>query len=240
MEIRAAIVGGTGIGSRLAAMPGCAFARPTSAGLLRGRLIDVRGGVVLAVQRHQAGHRVPPHRVNYAALALGLAALRVPVCFSTAAVGSLRPDWGPGRFAVCSDLYDATSRRATLHDRDVRHADLMEPFEPSARKALLDAASGEAHDGAVYVCSDGPRYESPAEIHALRTLGGDVVGMTAGTEAILLREAGVPYACLAVVTNFASGLEAGTLDHGDVEQAMYASGARALEILLAAVQAWAA
>lgn len=232
-----AVIGGTGVGERLRALPGRALARPTSSGSLRGRLLELDGTPVLALARHGAGHRTPPHAAAYGAAAIGCAALGVKACFATAAVGSLRADWPTGTLAVCSDLIDLTCRRLTLFERSVRHTDMTSPFP--ARGLLLQAARElgiEVVDGAVYAGADGPRYETPAEVEAERRLGADVAGMTASSEAILFREAGVPYACLAVCTNLASGLSDGELGHGEVVDAMRERADEVLAILARAAR----
>jgi 5'-methylthioadenosine phosphorylase len=144
-------------------------------------------------------------------------------------------EWEPGTLVACSDLLDLTGRRQTLFSRDVRHTDMTHPFP--ARDFLLDAAKAVGEDlvnGGVYLSADGPRYETPQEIKMMATLGGELVGMTAATEAILMREAGVPYACLAIVTNLAAGLSAHELHHGEVEDMMKERGAKVVEILLRA------
>jgi 5'-methylthioadenosine phosphorylase len=205
-----AIIGGTGVGRPLMALPGKAWHVPTPAGTLRGKVVQFGGREVFVASRHSAGHKVPPHKVAYSAIALGLKQLGVKAVFSSAAVGSLRLDWPIRTFAVCHDFLDDTGRRPTLFHRTVVHRPMLEPFAESARKALLNAAHSagvDVHPQAVYVCANGPRYETPQEIRVYRSWGGDVVGMTAASEAILLAEAGVPYACLSVVTNMASGLE---------------------------------
>jgi 5'-methylthioadenosine phosphorylase len=140
--------------------------------------------------------------------------------------------------AVCSDFLDLSSRRLTLHHHTLQHTDFTHPFDQRARFALLDAASElglSVRDGGVYVTTDGPRYETPAEIHMLRTLGGDMVGMTASSEAILMREAGIPYACLAIVTNLAAGMEAPELTHEEVVEAMQKNSKTAVQLLLNAI-----
>ena len=235
MRVDAGVIGGTGVGERLLHMPGDGVHVPTPAGFQRGRVIEIGGKSVFAMSRHSAGHKVPPHRVNYAAMALALQALGAGACFSTAAVGSFRSEWTPGTLVVCSDFLDASGRYPTLYDRSVVHTDFGSPFP--AREYLLTAAKKEAvevQDGGVYVCGNGPRYETPEEIRAFAKLGGDLVGMTAATEAILMREAGVPYGCLAIVTNLAAGLSDETLDHADVSRVMRQSGEVALRVLMAA------
>lgn len=232
----AGIIGGTGIGGRLLAMPGEVVHVPTAAGFQRGRMIEIEGKQVFAMSRHSAGHKVPPHRVNYAAMALALRALGARACLATAAVGSLREDWRTGALITCSDFIDVSGRHPTLFDSEVVHTDFSEPFP--ARRHILAAAKAigvEVQDGGVYVCANGPRYETPAEIRHYRQIGGDVVGMTAATEAILMREAGVPYSCLGIVTNLAAGLSDQPLDHGDVSKEMEKSGDLALKILTRAV-----
>jgi 5'-methylthioadenosine phosphorylase len=236
MRVDAGIIGGTGIGERLLALPGEALSVDTSAGTLSGKLVQIGGKHVLAIGRHSEGHKVPPHLVNYRAMALGLKQLGAQACFSTAAVGSLRREWTPGTLVACSDFLDLTGRFQTLFDETVVHTDFSVPFP--ARTFLLRAAdeAGErVEDGGVYICCNGPRYETPFEISLYQSWGGDLVGMTAATEAILMREAGVPYGCLAIVTNLAAGLLEQPLSHEEVVVEMTRSGERAMKILSRAV-----
>ena len=238
MTIDVGIIGGTGIGERLAALGGKPVHVPTSAGMLRGRLLDYDGVELLLIRRHSAGHKVPPHRVNYAAMALGLKQLGAKACLSTAAVGSVRPEWGPGTLVNCSDFVDLTARNPTLFDRTVAHTDFTEPFSAMAREAIQSASAQvgiPVEPSGIYICGNGPRYETPHEIQLFRHLG-DLVGMTASSEAILMREAGVPYACLAVATNLAAGISANPLSHEEVVEEMRRSGESAVKIILAAAK----
>jgi len=237
MRVDAGVIGGTGVGGRLLAMPGKVVHVPTAAGIQRGRVIEVDGKTIFAMSRHSAGHKVPPHRVNYTAMALALKAFGARACFATAAVGSMRKEWDRGTLVACSDFLDVSGRFPTLFDRAVVHTDFGHPFP--ARNHLLAAAKRldvQIQDGGVYVCGNGPRYETPEEIAAYSKLDGDLVGMTAATEAILMHEAGVPYACLAIVTNLAAGLTPEVLEHGDVAKEMERGGDVALRILLESVR----
>lgn len=201
--------------------------------------IDSEGHTLYLIQRHGLGHKTPPHSVNYKAMALGLSELRVECCLSTAAVGSLREDWGPRTLAVCSDFIDLTGRNLTLFERDVIHTDFSHPFGPRSRAALLTAAQesgAQVRSEAVYLGNNGPRYETPAEIRMDRMLGADVVGMTATSEAILMREAGVDYGCLAVVTNLAAGISPTELHHGEVVDIMNEMGDAIVRLLLGAAK----
>jgi 5'-methylthioadenosine phosphorylase len=232
MQVDVGIIGGTGVGDRLLRLGGKPLFVPTEAGMLRGRLIEHEGVSILLVSRHSAGHKVPPHKVNYHAMALGMKALGAKACLASAAVGSLRREWGPGTLVACSDFLDLTFRNFTIFDRKVVHTDFLQPFAPRVREAIL--ASPNIVDGGVYVCLNGPRYESPAEIRFYEGLGGDLVGMTAATEAILMREAGVDYGTLAIVTNLASGYTDQPLSHEEVVVEMNRSGEAATNALLSA------
>jgi 5'-methylthioadenosine phosphorylase len=238
MRVDVGIIGGTGIGDRLLALGGTPVHIPTPAGILRGRLTEANGIEVLVVGRHSSGHKVPPHEVNYAAMALGMRSLGIRYCLSTAAVGSLRSDWGPGTLVSCSDFLDFSGRTPTLFNRTVTHTDFTYPFSKLLREKMGAAATTEAipvtAEG-VYVCANGPRYETPQEIELYQQAGGDLVGMTATSEAILMREAGIEYGCLAIVTNFASGISSTPLNHLEVVEEMNRSGERAVKMLLATV-----
>ncbi|HEY0867031.1 MAG TPA: MTAP family purine nucleoside phosphorylase [Fimbriimonas sp.] len=233
------IIGGTGTGDLLLALPGEPMHVPTPYGVLRGRVLRTEGYRIFLTNRHTAGHKVPPHRVNYQALAEGMRRLGVRACLATAAVGSLRADWGAGTFVACSDFLDFTARNLTMFERTVEHRDFTEPFDPRCRDAFVQ--SGRAlgfpvQERGIYVCGNGPRYETPHEIATIQRLGGELVGMTAASEAILMREAGVAYGCLAVVTNLAAGISSTPLSHEEVVEEMLRSGERAVQILLQTVR----
>lgn len=236
MDLRAAIIGGTGVVSAVLREATSPVFVPTPFGIVRARIFSEKK--VLFVARHGMDHRQPPHKVAYGALASAMRQLDVSAVFSTGAVGSLRKELPPGTLLVCSDLLDFSGRHVTRFERAVVHTDMTAPFNPSLRQALLVGARREGLDvvdGGVYVCSNGPRYETPAEIAFYRSAGGDVVGMTVGTEAVAMREAGVPYACLAGVTNLAAGLTDSALEHEEVSRAMTSLSKKMLRILLAAI-----
>src|SRR5438309_8961953 len=99
-----ALIGGTGIGDVLAAESGQPVCILTKFGPMRGRVIDSEGVRILLLQRHSAGHRLPPHLVNYRAFALGLKQVGIRWCLASAAVGSLRREWPAGSMIACSDF----------------------------------------------------------------------------------------------------------------------------------------
>jgi 5'-methylthioadenosine phosphorylase len=204
----------------------------TRYGMVRGRLVPVRGFNLFVVSRHSEGHSTPPHAVNYRAITEAIFQIGIRKCISTAAVGSLRPEWKPGTFVACSDFLDLTGRNLTMHSDAVVHTDFSVPFALSVRKALIESAEGLIAPEGVYLGLNGPRYETPLEIRTFRGLGADVVGMTAATEAILMREREIDYGCLAIVTNLASGISANPLSHEEVVEEMDRSGERAVTVLM--------
>lgn len=236
MNVEIAIIGGTGVGDRLASLGGRPLHVPTPYGILQGHRIEHDGLGIFLIRRHSAGHKVPPHHVNYRAMAAGCAQLGVKSCFATAAVGSLRAEWGPGTFVLCHDSLDLTGRNLTLFDRQVYHRDISHPMSPRLREALSAEAAIiglELKQRGVYVGLNGPRYETPHEIQLFKEIG-DVVGMTAASEAILFREAFVDYTCLSIVTNLAAGIATHELNHEEVVDEMNRAGAVAVNLILAA------
>jgi 5'-methylthioadenosine phosphorylase len=239
MRFNVAIIGGTGVGKRLIELGGTPVHIPTPTGTVRGRHLHYEGVDLLLLSRHSAGHKVPPHKVNYQGIATAVASLGIKHCLASAAVGSLRRDWGPGTFVACSDFLDFTFRNTTMFDATVIHTDFTQPFSPEARAAFVENGKViglDVNDAGVYLAGNGPRYETPEEIRLYEKLGAHVVGMTATSEAIVMRESGIKYGCLAIVTNLAAGISKTELSHEEVEDEMNRSGAKAVQILLASAK----
>lgn len=185
-------------------------------------------GIEIAfMPRHGKGHSIPPHKVNYRANIWALKRLGVRRVLATAAVGSLNPDMKPGHFVIIDQFLDFTKvREHTFFDggeTGVVHTDVTHPYCPELRGALIEQADRlelDSHRAGVYVCTEGPRFETAAEIRAFRLLGGDVVGMTNVPEAVLAREAGLCYAVMAMVTNMGAGISEQPLTHDEVVEIM--------------------
>lgn len=168
---------------------------------------------VVFVARHGYGHTIPPHMVNYRAniwaLAEAASATRI---VSVASVGGIRADLSPGMLVIPDQIIDYTwGRQMTFHESreaPVVHIDFTQPYDPGLRQQLFAAAARANEsiaDGAVYAASQGPRLETAAEIDRFERDGAHIVGMTGMPEAALAREAGLPYAALTVVANWAAG-----------------------------------
>lgn len=179
-----------------------------------GALIFGRIGVkdVVFLARHGHGHTIPPHEVNYRANIAGLREVGATHVVSVASVGGIRDDLGPGTLLVPHQIIDYTwGRKMTFHEgaeSPVTHIDFTDPYDETLRAALLESASAIGEpiiDGGIYAAMQGPRLETAAEINRLERDGADVVGMTGMPEAALAREAGLAYAAIAVVANYAAG-----------------------------------
>ena len=133
---------------------------------------------------------------------------------ATYAVGAITSGYPVMELGVLRDFLDFTSgREFSFFDeikRGIGHVEMSKPFCPvmSAKTMELGPKHGiGVHDGATYVATNGPRFESPAEIKMYQMLGGDVVGMTACPEVYLAGELGMSFAAVALPINLAAGLE---------------------------------
>ncbi|HEX9197435.1 MAG TPA: S-methyl-5'-thioinosine phosphorylase [Candidatus Bathyarchaeia archaeon] len=182
---------------------------------------EMDGRPTVFLPRHGETHSSPPHRVNYRSNIWGLKTLGVERIIATNAVGAIDQKLTPGEIVIPSDLVDMTKARpGTFYDGSpVTHVDVSQPYCPREREVLASsavAAGREPPKGVVMACTEGPRYETPAEIKMFRTLGCQVVGMTGAPEAFLARELEMCYASISFVSNMAAGLQR-TLSAREVE-----------------------
>lgn len=203
---------------------------------------EYQGKAVAFLNRHGAGHSVPPHLVNYRANIAGLKKLGVKSIIATAAVGSLNPSMKPGDFVFVDQFLDFTKNRKSTFfeggEHGVVHVDVTDPYCPELRKVMVEVASGlnlSYHKGGVYVTTEGPRYETPAEIKMFRLLGGDLVGMTSVPEVVLAREAEMCYATVCMVTNFAAGISEYPLTHKEVLDVMAQNSANLRKLAMGTI-----
>ncbi|RYX83540.1 S-methyl-5'-thioadenosine phosphorylase [bacterium] len=167
---------------------------------------------------------VPPHKINYRANIAALKKLGVTGILASTAVGGLRPEWAPGTLVLLDQFLDVTTNRnKTFFDTRAVHTDVTHPYCGHLRKLLLDVASDiglTLQDGGTYLCADGPRFETAAEIRTYSRWGADVVGMTGVPECTLAREAEISYASVSIITNAAAGISETPLSHEEVLAAM--------------------
>lgn len=221
------IIGGTGIYSPDALQGFTQKIYSTPYGDALCNIGTLAGNQVVFITRHGPQHKTAPHKVNYRANIWALKSLGTEEIFATTAVGSLNPAMTAGHFVVCSNVLDFTKSRVnTFYDtpeRGVVHADFSYPYCPVLRAKVINCLEKLGipfHKEGVYVCTEGPRFESAAEIKMFAQLGGDVVGMTNMPECILAREAEMCYSTCSIVTNMAAGISPTPLSHAEVVAAM--------------------
>jgi 5'-methylthioadenosine phosphorylase len=169
-----------------------------------------RGDFAL-INRHGYGFPLPPHSINYRANIQALASLGFQDVVSLNSVGSLKKDLPPGTFVSCADYVCFQQGPATYFDHELRGGapGIANNLIPKLVAEL--APEFQIHTGKVYVQMRGPRFETKAEIRVVQHWG-DVIGMTAAHEADLCTEAALRYNSLALIDNYANGLEGTEID----------------------------
>ena len=190
--------------------------------------VDVKVGSyngkdVVFICRHGFNHSVPPHLINYRANIAALKLLGVKRVITTSAVGTLNESMPPDSLILLDQFMDFTSgREATFFnggDEGVIHLDYTNPYCESLKGYIMRATDDIGMDvvnGGCYVCTQGPKFETAAEIRMMKMMGADVVGMTNVPEVVLAREAEMCYASIAMATNWAAGMSDQPLTHEEV------------------------
>lgn len=225
-----AIIGGTGVEHlTLEASTPNEMITPYGEAYYSTGLLD--GSPVVFLKRHGKGHAIPPHRINYRANIWALHQLGIKKIIATGAVGSLVSDYRLGDFVLVDQFIDFTKARIQTFyeggEQGVLHVDLTEPYCRDLQRSISEAAKELGIDlksKATYICTEGPRFETPAEIKMFKQWGAHLVGMTSVPEVILARELGMCYATIALVTNEAAGISQHPLTHEEVIVTMKSLG----------------
>ena len=198
---------------------------------------------VAFLPRHGHDHRYPPHRVPYRANLWALRSVGVRQIFAPCAVGSLRPELGPGSLVIPDQVVDRTTvRDHTFYDATgpVVHVGFADPYCPIGRRVVVDAATAQDWppvEGGTLVVIQGPRFSSRAESQHNAAAGWSIVGMTGMPEASLARELALCYTSVAVVTDHDAGVEAGAgVTHREVLDVFARSVGRLRTLLAAAIE----
>jgi len=172
--------------------------------LMKGRIGEVE---LVFLPRHGKGHRLSPTTVPYRANIDALKRLGCTDILSISACGSLQEQYAPGEFVMVDQFIDRTFARekSFFGPGMVAHVSMADPI--CARLSGLAGDAAEAvgatvHRGGTYLTMEGPQFSSRAESHMYRAWGCDVIGMTNMPEAKLAREAELPYATIAMVTDY--------------------------------------
>ena len=239
------IIGGSGLysleGLKVVdeVFPKTPFGEPSSPLLIA----EVDGKKVVFLARHGRDHSLPPHLVPYRANLWAMREVGVERVLAVSAVGGINRNLKPGDFFLPTSFIDMTrgrertfyegrfSRKVEGEDKVARlmregrvvHIDLSDPYCPEMRSVLegiLKEKRLRYTHGGVYACTEGPRFETTAEIRMLESLGADVVGMTGVPEVVLAKELQMCYASLCVVSNPAAGISEGRLTSDEVLEMM--------------------
>ncbi len=173
-------------------------------------------GFVL-INRHGYGFPLPPHSINHRANIRALADLGYEDIVSLNSVGSLKRELPPGTLVSCSDYVGLQQGPMTFFDRELKGGapGIANNLVPMLIEQL--APEFTIHPGKVYVQFRGPRFETKAEIRIVQGWG-DVVGMTAAHEADLCAELGLRYNSLALIDNYANGLQGTEIDFAKFQE----------------------
>ena len=177
--------------------------------------------------RHGRGHVHSPTTINYRANIDAMKRAGVTEIISVSAVGSFREDCPPGTFVLVDQFIDRTFARekSFFGTGCVAHVPFGRPVSPFLQDRIEDAAKAldlPYRRGGTYLCMEGPQFSTEAESQLYRSWGCTVVGMTNMPEAKLAREAELPYATIAMATDFDSWHP----DHDDVDVAQVVRTAR--------------
>jgi len=173
------------------------------------------GGVeVVLLSRHGKQHQYSPTQVDYRANILTLKHQGVSHIIATTACGSLREEIGRGDFVIVDQFIDFTRHREITSYRSFEkgavHTAMADPFDAHLRQVLYETSVGlglKTHNGGTVITIEGPRFSTRAESRMFRIWGADVINMSVAPEAIHANEAGVPYAVVAMSTDYDSWKE---------------------------------
>ncbi len=171
--------------------------------------------IIYFLLRHEKGHTIPPHLINYRANIAALKQLGVTQIIALYGVGSITSMVLPGNLGLIDQFIDSTNNRAnTFYDEKGAHFEHTPMIFPYSRRLRVLIANKAKELNltlslkGTYICTNGPRLETPPEITMYRRWGADYVGMTAATETILANEAHIEFAGLVYSMNWAAGLDA--------------------------------
>ena len=173
------------------------------------------GGVdVVILARHGKRHQFSPTQVNNRANIMALKSKGVTHILATTACGSLRREIERGHFVVIDQFIDFTKfRKNTFFDsfeEGLQHCPMATPFNQKLRQRLIDGGKElglPIHESGCVVTIEGPRFSTKAESKMFRILGADLINMSTAPEAILANEAELPYAAVAMSTDYDSWKE---------------------------------
>jgi 5'-methylthioadenosine phosphorylase len=203
----------------------------------------IDGVSVVLLARHGRQHTIPPSQVNYRA---NIAALKAAGCthiLATTAVGSLREDIHPGDLVILDQFIDFTRRRDATYFESFApgspdHTAMPDPYDAGLRALLIAecrSAGYRFHERGCVLTEEGPRFATRAESRMFRVWGADVVNMSIATETALACEAAIPYAGIAMSTDYDAWRESGETVTWQAVNAVFAQNVAKVTTLLTRV-----
>ena len=182
------------------------YGEPSSP-LKLGKINDVE---VVLIARHGRKHTITPTNVNYRANIQSLKDQECTHILATTACGSLREEIGRGDLVILDQFIDFTRlRKLSFYDEfppgDAKHTAMAYPYSEELRSLIIESATElnlKFHKKGTVVTIEGPRFSTRAESEMFRIWGADVINMSIAPETILANEAGIPYAAIAMSTDY--------------------------------------
>jgi 5'-methylthioadenosine phosphorylase len=212
--IRIGIIGGSGLDDPRLLKDGRETAVSTPFGEPSSPLTtgSIEGRDIAILARHGRSHTLPPTAVNYRANIRALKDAGCTAILATTACGSLREEIRRGDLVILDQFIDFTRfRKTTFFEtfepgaENAKHTPMADPFSAPLRNHLIDAARTlglRHHEKGTVVTIEGPRFSTRAESKMFRIWGADVINMSVAPEAALANEAGIPYAAVAMSTDY--------------------------------------
>jgi 5'-methylthioadenosine phosphorylase len=213
MATRTGFITGTG----LYTLPGATNVRPQEVSTPFGNVYvesaSLTGQEIVFIPRHGKRHTISPREINFRGNLWAMKELGVERILATSVSGSLVPAWGPGTLVLVDQFLNFTNGRAeTFYPMEgkLAHVDVTDPYCRTLHEQLA-ASAAKLHlrieRGGTYVCMNGPRFETRAEVEMVRRLGGHLLGQTNYPECVLARELAICYATVGIVSNLAAGMQ---------------------------------
>lgn len=182
------------------------YGKPSST-FLTGK---IEGVEVAILSRHGRDHGIPPTQVNNRANIYAINELRCTHIVATTACGSLREEIGRGDLVILDQFIDFTKHRKVsfyeeFKNGDLKHTSMADPFNKDLRNIIIKSAGNlnlNFHKKGTVVTIEGPRFSTRAESNMFRMWGADVINMSTAPEAALANEMGIPYAAVAMSTDY--------------------------------------
>jgi 5'-methylthioadenosine phosphorylase len=210
--IKVGIIGGSGLEDPEILVSPCEKNTDTPYGFPSSSLLSgsLNGIEVVILSRHGRDHTIPPSEVNNRA---NIFALRESGCthiISTTACGSLREEIRRGDIVIPDQFIDFTRHRSItffneFEPGNMKHTPMADPFNPKLRSLIISSAREKGlaiHEKGTLITIEGPRFSTRAESRMFRVWGADIINMSVAPEVILANELGIPYAAIAMSTDY--------------------------------------